>query len=97
MKMITLANGAEEAVSLVVSTMISIETLLEEKPIVLYELVMKCHDNNHQFFGDCGDDLKSLGLVQSNGSVHESIQNVVLSATRINDMDISVGSPAKQQ
>ena len=75
-----LRNGAEEAAGLVAVTMLALRNLFAEKPIVAYELVAKCRDANHQFFGLTGSDLQTLGLVETGGGVHESIRNIVLSA-----------------
>jgi len=95
METVVLKNDAEELKSLVIATMMSLEFLMKEQPIVFYELVMKCRDHNHRFFGNTGEDLEKLALVQPGGSVHDSICNIVLSATNGNGLKMTLGSPIK--
>jgi hypothetical protein len=80
MNMLKLKNGSEEAEPLVRVTMFSLKQLFETKPIVAYELRELCKNSAHKLFGNSGDDLKALSLVQSDGRVHDSIRNIVLSA-----------------
>jgi|688.fasta_scaffold817402_3 hypothetical protein len=96
MQTVTLKNGAEEALPLVTVTMMSLRTLMEQNPIVFYELVTKCRDSNHRFFGNTGDSLKQLGLVQAGEHIHDSVRNIVLSAVKGDGFDMSLGSPFKQ-
>ncbi len=93
MKTVQLKNGAEEAASLVNIAMNSITTLLKSKPIVVYELVMKCRDSNHELFGKSGEDLRELSLIEADGSVHSSIRNIVLSAASGDGLDMVFSSP----
>lgn len=81
MKEVKLRNGSKVKRSLVTATIFSLRRLHEANPIALYELVMKCKDRNHQFFGKTGDDLKALALVDQGGNVQEDIRNIILSAT----------------
>ena len=94
---LTLKNGQEEFKPLIVVTMLSLRALLAEQPIAFYELVMKCRDRNHQFFGNAGEKLKSLQLVQPGGSIHGSIRNIVLSATSGDDLELVLHSPIKEE
>lgn len=73
--------------------MISLEDLLGSHPVDFYGLVMKCRDRNYQFFGNTGEILKQYSLVQSDGNVHASIRNVVLSAVVGEELDMTLGSP----
>ena len=92
-KLVTLENGTKEAESLITIVMMSLYKLSEEKPLSVYELVMKCKDNDHQFFGDTTKDLRDLALVQSDDSVHCSIRNIVLSAAEGEELDMVLKSP----
>jgi hypothetical protein len=74
MQMIRLKNGSEEAEPLVKVIMLSLNSLLETKPIVAYELVMKCRDRNHKLFGISGEDLKKLALIGEDGQPHDSVR-----------------------
>lgn len=93
MECVTLKNGQEEARPLVVATMMALRSLMAEEPIVLYELVMKCRDRDHRFFGNTGERLQELALAQPDGSIHGSIRNIVLSATSGEGLDLVLHSP----
>lgn len=93
MKVVTLRNGAEEAKPLVTVTMMHLKRIMDEKPLALYDLVMKYRDREYEFFGSNGGYLKSLRLVDQDGSIHNSIHNIVLSATDGDGMDMILRSP----
>lgn len=95
-EVVTLKNGAQEALPLVTVTMISLRTLMAEKPIVMYELAMLCRDRNRQLFGRSGDDLVALSLAGKTNDgwhVHDSIRNIVLSAIEGDGLNITLGNP----
>jgi hypothetical protein len=93
MELIVLKNGAEEAEPLVKVAMLSLESLIQSSPIAFYELVMKCRDSNHQFFGNTVERLKELSLVQRDGTIHDSVRNIVLSAAEGDGLDMKLVSP----
>ena len=95
MKMVTLKNHTEEALSLVNVTMMSLRSLMKKSPMALYELVMKCKDNGHVCFGNTGKNLRNLSLVQANGLVHGSIKNIVLSAVEGDGFDMVLTNPVQ--
>lgn len=95
MESVMLKNGSEEAIVMVSTVNASISTLMQEKPMVFYELVMKCRDANHQFFGQAGQDLIDLALAQTDGSIHGSVKNIVLSGTEGDGLDMTWGNPIK--
>ena len=93
METVILRNGAEEAKPLVVVMMLCLERLMDERPLALYDLVMRCRDRNYQFFGDNEDYLKNLKLVEQDGSIHDSTRNVILSAADGDGLDMVLRSP----
>jgi hypothetical protein len=95
MKMVRLRNGSEEPEPLVVVTMMSLEKLMQEKPIALYELYQLCLNSGHKLFGNSEEDLGALSLVM-NGQVHNSIRNVVLSAFTGKGLEICLVSPVTE-
>jgi len=54
---------------------------------------MKCRDETHKLFGNTGEVLKKLGLVQDDDGVHTSIRNVVLSAVEGEGLGLILDSP----
>ena len=95
---VKLKNGTEEFRPLVAVTRMHINKLLESNPIALYELVELCRDRHHKPFGQTGDDLVALSLATKTSDglmVHESIRNIVLSATSGEGMEMTIGNPAQ--
>lgn len=97
MKTIRLRNGTEEAEPLVKVTVMSLQRLVQEHPISFYELVQVARDRSHRPFGNSGDVLASLSLLQPGGRMHQSIRNIVLSATDGEQLDVSLCDPSDPQ
>jgi hypothetical protein len=95
LNMVKLKNCSEVPESMVIVTMLSLETLISTNPIAFYELVQKCRNPKHKMFADTEEDIKGLGLMHS-GSVHECIRNIVLSAVEGDDLDMRLTSPFEQ-
>lgn len=93
MEMLDLKNGSQEPKPLVIVTMMSLERLFNNNPIVFYELVMKARDHQHEFFGDAESALQDLSLLDATGAVHDSVRNIVLSAVTGEDLEMTLGSP----
>lgn len=93
METVILKNGAEEVKALVMVTMMSLRHL---EPIAFYELVQKCKDDTHIFWGDTEEKLKSLALLECSGRPHDSIRNIVLSALAGEGLDMRLVSPIKE-
>ena len=97
MNEVELKNGSREVSQLIAVTMASLNRLLRDGlAIVVYELVELCRDPKHKPWGQTGDDLKAVGLATcSNGEwrVHNSIRNIVLSATSGEGLNIVVSDP----
>ena len=93
MEVIKLKNGTEECKPLVAIVMGILNHLADERPLALYDLAMRCRDQNYQFFGDNEEYLQQLKLIDANGVIHDSDRNVILSAMRGDGFDITLGSP----
>lgn len=90
-----LKNGTVEAVPLISVTMMALKNLMESSPITLSELAEVCKDKNHKTFGNTGVVLKDLALMQPNGRIHSSIQNVVLSAIEGEGLEMHLTNPVE--
>ena len=88
-----LKNGTVEAEVLITVTMTSLYKVWTEKPIVLYELHQKCLNKDHKLFGMSGETLKDLSLINSDGSIHNSIKNIVLSAMTGECLNLALTNP----
>jgi hypothetical protein len=95
-ELVMLKNGRTEAKPLVAVLKTVLETLFTESPVVAYELVMKARDPNHQIWGNCADDLKALNLLHSDGTMHNSTRNIILSAVTGEGFDMILSDPIKQ-
>jgi hypothetical protein len=74
--------------------MLSLQTLMDTKPLVFYDLVMVCRDSAYRPFGNARQELNALGLWMSHETApHDSIRNVVLSAVSGDGLDMTLGSP----
>jgi hypothetical protein len=95
MQIATLKNGSEEAMPLVVITQMIVNRLMEGFPgvIDLYELVQKCRDRDHRFFGDSGKRLEAEGLVDKGGGIHDSTRNIILSMASGEGLTMTFGNP----
>lgn len=94
---VPLKNGTHEMRALVVVTMASLDRLVTKEPMGLYELVEVCRDLTHKPWGNTGVALKELALLDPAGRVHESIRNIVLSATTGEGLDMTLGSPVEEE
>ncbi len=94
-EVVELKNGSKEDKRIVVVIMVSLRNLIKTHPIALCELIMKCKDANHQFFGNTGEVLQGLCLVQIDGSVNTSVSDIVLSAVEGDGLDMTLSSPIK--
>ena len=96
MQEVTLKNGAVEADVMVSVTMLSLESLMKENPIAFYEAAMVSRDRGHVPFGNTGNILKDRSILQSDGSMHDSIRNILLSAIEGDGLDMCLVSPIAQ-
>ena len=93
MKVAKLRNGSVEQAMLVRGTMSSLMRLFSEDPLAFYELVQKCRNKNHAIFSPVQvKTLEDSGLL-TNNSVHNSIQNIVLSSVEGEGLDMKLVSP----
>ena len=94
--MLKLKNGSEEEKDLIAVTMSSLENLVQTYPIVAYELVEVCRNPAHKLFGNSGNRLQELGLMQ-NGIVHDRLKNIVLSAFEGEGLNLKLTFPVKSE
>lgn len=93
METVVLKNGATEAVALVATVMVALESLMTSKPMAVYELNELCKNRDHKVFGDLGADLAELALLGGDGQPHGSIKNIVLSAISGEELEMTLGNP----
>ncbi len=98
METVTLKNGAEELNGLVQTVMFSLQDLLKQYPAQFFELVTLSRQPQHKLWGSSTIGiLQSLALLGSDGRLHGSIRNIVLSATEGDGLEMKLVSPFKQE
>jgi hypothetical protein len=71
-------------------TMFSVNELFDTEPIAFYELVEIARDPNHKPFGNAGEKLKKLSLLQENGEMHSAVREIVLAHTSGEGLDLTL-------
>jgi len=90
METIKLPNGIEEAKPLYMVTMVVLKNLAKEQPTAFYDLVMMCRDKDYKAWGNNGDILKDLRLLEANGRPHDSIENIVNAVVKGDGLEMSI-------
>jgi len=94
MESVKLLNGSEEADVLVTVVMMSLKSLWNEGlagVLAVYDLHQLCQNPNYSAMYI--KHLNSLNLVSDDGSVHDSIRNVVMSAVQGEGLEMTLRSP----
>lgn len=80
---VTLRTGRRVSRFLVKQVMIKLKLIVEDMQngaILLNDLVMKCHNEEHTFFDGSQWKLAELGFLDTNGQVIDSMREIVLAA-----------------
>ena len=80
-EMIKLRNGTEEVKSLVWVVYHTLESLFFDDPMAFYELVQLARNPQHKLWGNTAELLKNLNFIKEDGTMHDSIRNIILSAS----------------
>lgn len=93
MKELKLKNGGIELDVCIAAMTMSMETLLAEKPIAFYDLVMKARDDKYELFGNSPDILKSAALLEQDGSMRSDTRNIVMSSVEGDEGEMHMVDP----
>lgn len=93
---VTLKNGSTLRKSLVNAIMSSLKSLWEKDRFVIEELIEKIHNPDYQLGRYSEKELKEHKLIQSDGTIHSDIQNVVLLAVEGEGSNMRLTSPFKE-
>ena len=91
--MTILRTGAEVPDSFVPAVIITLQYLLKEEPVALYELAMLARDPSHQPYGGTGEVLRTLGLTDGTGKIRDSTRAVILAAIEGEGLGMHLRSP----
>jgi hypothetical protein len=95
MKKAILHDGSEVLQPIVVGTMMQLERLMKEFPMLVYELAMISRDRNHKLFGNNEEKLKDISLLQADGKPHNAIRDIINNTVIIENDTIRLINPIK--
>ncbi len=93
-----LKNGSMEPKATVVAVMMSLDGLWNSGlpgMLAVYDLIGECKGEG-KVSGNALKTLQDYSLIDSNGSIHDSIKNIVLSAAIGEGFNTSLGNPVKK-
>ncbi len=92
-----LRTGEEVPTPLVGTVMLALETLIEKNPIAFYELVQISRNPKHKLFGNTGDILSNLALIDANGQPCDATRLIVLAATEGEGLALKLVQPIHKE
>lgn len=96
MNTVTLKTGKTVPEAIVITTMRSLRSLMESDLITFFKLVELCKDSKHELWGEAGEKLKALSLIQTDGSIHADVREVVLASVESVGMGLTLVSPVAE-
>ena len=97
--LIRLRNGREAPASAVRTTWLALERLSDSSEITdvmaLYEARELARDPGHSPWPGTPETLRGLGLLDHNGTMHDIVRDVILSAVTGAETDLKVTWPAE--
>lgn len=97
MELAILRNGSEVPKPAVITCLIALRNLMANNPIAFFELVEKARNPHHRLFGNSGEVLRSLALIERDGDLHNTTRDVVLSAISGEGLAMRLGDPFTDQ
>ena len=92
-KNVTLRTGVEMPDALVRTVNLALSTLMNTNPVALYEAVEIARDRNHVPFGNTGDVLREMHLLESDGLMHGATRDVIRASAEGDGFDVRLVSP----
>lgn len=92
-----LKTGEEVPAPIVNVVMISLEALIKQNPFVFYELVQISRNPEHKLFGNTGDVLRQLALIETNGQPCDAVRLIVLAATEGEGIELKLVQPIHKE
>ena len=93
MQEVKLKNGGVEMDILTQGVLLALKNLITDNSVAFYDLVMKCRDDQYEPFGNSSAILKHVSLMESGGTIHSSIKNIVLSAVDGDEGEMHIVDP----
>lgn len=94
MQTVKLRNGTEEVAMMVPIIMMHLKSMFADDPIAAYEIVMHARDRNHPPWNETMTArFKSLSLLESDGRMHDTVRNIIVSAVTGDLLDMTLRDP----
>ena len=94
---VMLRTGEEVPTQIVNIVMLSLKTLAKQNPIAFYELVAISRNPRHKLFGNAGEVLRGLNLIEADGQPHDATRLIVLAAAEGNGFELKLVSPVRKE
>jgi len=92
-QIVNLRTGQPTPDVLVRTVTLSLRQLMADDPIALFELVEICRDPAHEPFGLTGPHLRAMGMLGSDGRVHDATREIVLASVEGDGFDLRLVNP----
>jgi hypothetical protein len=93
----TLRTGVEVPITVLVTTTMALEVLMEKDAVTLVELVAKCKNADYNMFGQTQQKAEGLGLLKSGGVMDRTVESIIKASVKGEGMDISLIDPVQKQ
>lgn len=99
LKMVKLKNGGEAPESAIRTTMVSLQTMMKEdisSMLAVVDLAEHCREGT-EVTGKSRELLVNIGLMESDGRVHDAVRDIVLSASEGEGLSFRLSSPYAEE
>lgn len=96
MQTLRLRTGIDGSELVVITVTITLKNLWDKGlfgQLAVCDLAMRCKDSSYPISKEIEEKLKNLSLIQVDGKVHKSIQDVVLASVEGEGLDMRLVSP----
>lgn len=95
--MLKLHDGSSESFPTVATTMETMRWIFETDLILGFEAVQIAKDKNHQPFGNAGERLAELALLDHTGRMHDSVRTIINNAATGDGASTGIRWPAPRE
>lgn len=86
---VTLSNGAIENLGLVRATLLSLR-MMQKDPMTFYDAVTLAREPSYKIFQKPQQTMEEYGFINTAGTMHDSIRNIIVCAVKGEDFDMEI-------
>lgn len=90
---VQLKDGSTVAEAAILATWMNLDLLMDTNPLALFEAAMIARNSAHVPFGNLGQALVDLNLIDADGIMHDDTRHVILSAMPGEGLDMKLVNP----